>query len=153
MASTAAAAAQAIGSMAWLGPIGVAIGAGIAATIVSYGARSVQMIRSQRVPPPVSLLFAKGGVTTGPSHAAGGIDTMIGGRAANVEGQEAVIDRKRTSQLFGFIDNLTSGRQVAQRGPTTVNLHFYGVRNATPAFAREVMDIAKREIDSEAMIA
>lgn len=153
IASTAAAASQAIGSMAWLGPVGIAIGSGIAATIVSYGARSVQMIRSQRVPPPVSLLFAKGGVTMGASHAAGGIDMMVGGRAANVEGQEAVIDRKRTSQLFGFIDNLTAGKTTAQRGPTTVNLHFYGVRNATPAFAREVMDIAKREIDSEAIVA
>lgn len=153
VASTAAGAAQAFAATAWIPFVGPVIGAALAGTILAYGARSVQMIRTQRVPPPVSLLFAKGGVTMGPSHAAGGIDTMIGGRAANVEGQEAVIDRKRTSQLFGFIDNLTGGRQVAQRGPTTVNLHFYGVRNATPAFAREVMDIAKREIDSEAMIA
>lgn len=153
MASTAAGAAQAFASTAWIPIVGPAIGAALAGTILAYGARSVQLIRTQRVPPPISLAFGSGGVTMGPSHAAGGIDTMIGGRAANVEGQEAVIDRKRTSQLFGFIDNLTSGRQVAQRGPTTVNLHFYGVRNATPAFAREVMDIAKREIDSEAMIA
>lgn len=151
VASTAAGAAQAFAATAWIPFVGPVIGAALAGTILAYGARSVQMIRTQRVPPPVSLLFAKGGVTMGPSHAAGGIDTMIGGRAANVEGQEAVIDRKRTSQLFGFIDNLTGGRQVAQRGPTTVNLHFYGVRNATPAFAREVMDIAKREIDSEAV--
>lgn len=153
MASTAAGAAQAFASTAWIPIVGPAIGAALAGTILAYGARSVQLIRTQRVPPPVSLAFASGGVTMGPSHAAGGIDTMIGGRPANVEGREAVIDRKRTSQLFGFIDNMTSGRTMAQRGPTTVNLHFYGVRNATPAFAREVMDIAKREIDSEAIVA
>lgn len=153
VASTAAGAAQAIASTAWLGPIaGPIVGGILAGTITAYGARSVQLIRTQRVPPPVSLAFGRGGVTMGASHAAGGIDTVIGGHAANVEGQEAVIDRKRTSQLFGFIDNLTSGRGMQQqRGPTTVNLHFYGVRNATPAFAREVMDIAKREIDSEAV--
>jgi len=153
MASTAAGAAQAFASTAWIPIVGPAIGAALAGTILAYGARSVQLIRTQRVPPPVSLAFGSGGVTMGPSHAAGGIDTMIGGRPANVEGREAVIDRKRTSQLFGFIDNMTSGRTMAQRGPTTVNLHFYGVRNATPAFAREVMDIAKREIDSEAIVA
>lgn len=152
LASTAAGAAQAFAATAWIPFVGPVIGAGLAATILAYGARSVQLIRTQRVPPPVSLAFGRGGVTMGASHAAGGIDTVIGGHAANVEGQEAVIDRKRTSQLFGFIDNLTSGRGMQQqRGPTTVNLHFYGVRNATPAFAREVMDIAKREIDSEAV--
>ena len=151
VASTAAGAAQAFAATAWIPFVGPVIGAALAGTIMAYGARSVQMIRTQRVPPPVSLMFARGGVTKGPSHAAGGMDTMIGNNPANVEGSEAVIDRERTSRLFGFIDNLTSGRQMAQRGPTTVNLHFYGVRNATPAFAREVMDIAKREIDSEAV--
>lgn len=93
-----AAAAAAFGSMAELGPFGLAIGAGLAATIIGATAASVSQISSQNPVKPAALLAEDGGLLSGPRHAQGGIPV-------NAEGGELITSRGRTKALFDAMDS------------------------------------------------
>jgi len=72
-----------------LGPIGGAIAAVV---IAATTAAQIATISAQK--------FAKGGLVDGPSHAQGGVKFAVGGRVAELEGGEAVINKKST-KMFG----------------------------------------------------
>jgi hypothetical protein len=120
MASGIAAAAMAFGSMAKLGPIGIGIGAALAATVLATTYMRVNQINQQRPIKPAGLMLEQGGVMGGNrTHARGGIP-------AEIESGEAVIDRARTRQLFDAIDTGNMGKTInitfAQGAISGVNL-------------------------------
>lgn len=104
-------AAQAFGSMAYLGPVGIGIGAAVAAMIMANAVYSVSNILSQRAPKPVELSLGTGGVVSGPSHADGGI-------AATLEGGEGVIDKARTEKLMDAVDE--TSQSGSRKGVTII---------------------------------
>lgn len=102
LVSGISAAAQAFNTLAGSIPfgIGAALGAAAAAAILVATAQRVANIRAQRPVRPPELFLQAGGVIGGNRrHTTGGIN-------AELESGEAVIDRERTSQLMGFIDDL-----------------------------------------------
>ena len=100
-------AAQAFGSIiagfAALGPVGLAIGLGVATgvsgLIIAQSINAASMARQQTVLPPLSLAFAKGGVLGGTTAT-----DSIG--PAFLQSNESVIDAPRTDKLFDWIDSL-----------------------------------------------
>ena len=148
MVSAITGASQAFSALAWIPIVGPVLGAAAAATILSLGSAQSRTVRQQQIPPPVELLFGSGGVTRGASHAAGGMNMMVGGRPANVEGQEAVIDRGRTRDLFGFIDGLTDGQMARTTTINSMNVILPNVHDAR-GFARELDTYLKKDMDSQ----
>ncbi|RIV19721.1 hypothetical protein DYU11_22595 [Fibrisoma montanum] len=69
-----------------LGPI-------LAAIALANGIAQQIVIDSQK--------FAKGGVVNGPSHANGGVKYQLGNRSVELEGGEAVINKRSTARFYG----------------------------------------------------
>lgn len=100
-----AAAAAAFGSMAALGPVGLAIGAGLAVMIGVATARYVADLRGSQKPVKPAGLLAEGGFIGGnTSHSQGGFN-------AEIESKEFVIDKFRTSKIYDAIDNNLMGNK------------------------------------------
>lgn len=98
----------AIASFASLGPVGLAIGAGVgaklASMIMSATTGAISLVSGQMVMPPAELFLASGGVVRGPG---GGRDDLI---PANISNGEGVIDAERTAKLVASVDRaLTPG--------------------------------------------
>jgi hypothetical protein len=102
MVAGIAGAAQGFASMAAIPFVGIPLGIGLAAAIMSATIQSVNLIRSQFVLPPAQLFLATGGVAMGRSHAQGGVN-------AQLEGGEGTLDKVRTAQFINAADNVISG--------------------------------------------
>ena len=77
------------------GPI---LGAIFAAIALASGLAQQQIIDSQK--------FAKGGFLDGPSHQQGGIKYMIGRRRVELEGGEAVINKRSTQKHYDLLSTI-----------------------------------------------
>lgn len=98
-----ASAAQAFSALASIPFVGIPLGLAASATILAATAQSVNMIRSQFVPPPAELFLEKGGVLKGASHSQGGIK-------AELEGDEGVLDANRTNKFIDMHDAVINGQ-------------------------------------------
>ena len=102
-------------TLAQLGGVGAITPAGIAALglIAASTASQVAVIASQK--------FAKGGLVHGKSHAQGGEKFAVGGRVAELEGGEAVINRNSTAMfkpILSAINEAGGGKKFAFGGIT-----------------------------------
>lgn len=86
------------------GPAGIALSAVVAA----LAAAQIALISSQENP------YAKGGILRGASHAQGGIEYQVGGRMVELEGGEAVINKR--SMAIPEYRNMASAINVAGGG-------------------------------------
>lgn len=95
-----------------LKPIGPLFLSQVAAT-VGATALNIGKIQAQK--------FAKGGMVEGPSHAQGGVKFEVGGRVNELEGGEAVINKRSTSMFGGLLSeiNQIGGGVKFQRGGIT----------------------------------
>jgi len=77
--------------------------------------------------PGVDDKFADGGMVVGPSHAQGGVKFAVGGRVAELEGGEAVINKRSTAMFRGQLSamNAAGGGVKFEKGGITP-----GTRNA-----------------------
>jgi hypothetical protein len=68
-----------------------------------------------------SQTFAKGGVVNGPSHAGGGVKYRVGNRNVELEGGEAVINKRSTAQFLPLLSSINEwrGNGKAFSGSTT----------------------------------
>jgi hypothetical protein len=55
---------------------------------------------------PNNEMFARGGMVVGPSHADGGVKFAVGGRVAELEGGEAVINKRSTSMFRSQLSDM-----------------------------------------------
>jgi hypothetical protein len=84
--------------------------------------------------------FAKGGMVVGPSHADGGVKFAVGGRVAELEGGEAVINKRSTAMFRGQLSEMNAaggGVRFADGGimPGTSNiLQSSGASNTSQQF-------------------
>jgi hypothetical protein len=65
--------------------------------------------------------FAKGGMVHGPSHANGGVKFAVGGRVAELEGGEAVINKRSTRMFHSQLSDMNvagGGKRFAEGGIT-----------------------------------
>ena len=93
--SAAAQAFQAYANVPYVGP---ALGAAAAAAVLALTAVRVQQIEKQKPVKPPELMMQMGGVIAGQiSHERGGV-------LAELESQEAVIDKQKTEKIINFID-------------------------------------------------
>ena len=101
-------------TMAMLGPAAFTpLGLGTMALIAATTASQVAVIASQK--------FAKGGLVHGRSHAEGGEKFAVGGRVAELEGGEAVINRNSTAMfkpILSAINEAGGGKKFAFGGIT-----------------------------------
>ena len=107
--------------------------------------------------------FAKGGMVVGPSHADGGVKFAVGGRVAELEGGEAVINKRSTAMFRGQLSEMNAaggGVRFADGGvmPGTSNiLQSSGASNTSQQFEELANNIVsgintKEVIVSEASI-
>lgn len=81
-------------AFAQLGPIGGAIASGGILALFSILANRITSLAAPEPP-----RFAGGGLIDGPSHAQGGVKYALGGRVVELEGGEAVINKRATSMF------------------------------------------------------
>ena len=96
----------------------------IASTVATTGMQ-IAMIRAQK-PPTAELggimdnsFFAKGGMVHGRSHAQGGEKFAVGGRVVELEGGEAVINKRSTAMFKPMLSQINvagGGRKFADGG-------------------------------------
>jgi len=107
--------------------------------------------------------FAKGGMVVGPSHADGGVKFAVGGRVAELEGGEAVINKRSTAMFRGQLSEMNAaggGVRFADGGvmPGTSNiLQSSGAANSSQQFEQLAANIvsginSKEVIVTEASI-
>lgn len=78
------------------GPAGLVAGPVAAAAAVASGLANVANI--------VGIKFGRGGIPNGPSHAEGGIPALVDGKnPVEIEGGEAIINKKSTSKYKGLL--------------------------------------------------
>lgn len=97
-------------AFAQLGPIGGAISAVV---IAATTALQIATISAQK--------FARGGMVNGPSHAQGGVKFAVGGRVNELEGGEAVINKRSTAMfkpLLSAVNVAGGGVRFANGGIT-----------------------------------
>lgn len=126
IASGIASAAQAFAALAPIPGIGPVLGGLASAVILAATADSVANIGQQRPIKPAELSLQAGGVLSGPSHAMGGI-------SANLEGGEAVIDRRRTEMLISAIERGVTGG-------VTINVEAGAIITEQPINSPEMVD-------------
>ena len=91
--------------------------------------------------------FAKGGMVVGPSHADGGVKFAVGGRVAELEGGEAVINKRSTAMFRGQLSEMNAaggGVRFADGGimPGTSNiLQSSGTANSSQQFEQLAANI------------
>ncbi len=95
---------------AQLGPVGGAVSAIV---IAATTALQIATISAQK--------FADGGIVEGASHANGGVKFAVGGRVMELEGGEAVINKKSTAKYGGILSRINQaggGKRFANGGIT-----------------------------------
>ena len=118
--------AQAIAKVTAQTGIGAIVAAPLTATLI---AAQIAMILSQKftgakggIIPGGDDKFAKGGMVIGNSHAQGGVKFAVGGRVAELEGGEAVINKRSTAlfkpQLSAMNSHNGYGKKFAKGGIT-----------------------------------
>ena len=117
--------AQAIAKVTAQTGVGAIIAAPITAGLI---ASQLAVIMSQRftgakggIIPGGDDKFAQGGLVHGPNHANGGVKFAVGGRVAELEGGEAVINKRSTAMFHGQLSAMNQaggGKKFAVGGIT-----------------------------------
>mgnify|MGYP003148943138 CR=1 FL=1 len=96
--------------------------------------------------------FAEGGMVHGPSHAEGGVKFASGGRVVELEGGEAVINKRSTALFKPMLSQMNShngyGKKFAQGGmtPGTTAIMGQAMENWT---ARDIAGLVSDSINSQ----
>ena len=96
--------------------------------------------------------FAEGGMVHGPSHDAGGVKFASGGRVVELEGGEAVINKRSTALFKPMLSQMNShngyGKKFAQGGmtPGTTAVMGQAMENWT---ARDIAGLVSDSINSQ----
>lgn len=115
--------------------VGAAVAAPIISTLVAAQIAAIAAQKFVGEKGGVIPEFAKGGMVYGPSHADGGVKFSVGGRVAELEGGEAVINKNSTSMFKSQLSamNVAGGGVAFANGgimPGTSNaLQASGVNN------------------------
>ncbi|QMW02297.1 hypothetical protein [Spirosoma foliorum] len=115
-------------AFAELGPIGGAIATAFIAA---------QVVAQQVVIDNQSGKFAKGGYLEGPSHAEGGIKYRLGNRNIELEGGEAIINKKSTAENYALLSAINSSNNNGRAFPgirPSIGRTF-DISHAVPKFA------------------
>jgi hypothetical protein len=96
-----------------------------AAVVAATTAAQIATISAQK--------FAKGGLVEGPSHAKGGVKFAAGGRVVELEGGEAVINKRSTAMFGPMLSamNVAGGGKKFQTGGITPSLGAPSIGSAT----------------------
>ena len=89
--------------------------------------------------------FAKGGMVNGPRHAQGGVKFAVGGQVAELEGGEAVINRRSTAMFRGQLSAMNEaggGRKFADGGTIAIQNQLQETANRSIITEQDVGRIA-----------
>jgi len=126
--ASATSAYQSVVGTPYVGPV---LGAVAAGTAVALGLANVAEI--------AGVEFADGGIVEGPSHANGGVKFAVGGRVVELEGGEAVINKKSTAMFGNTLSQINAaggGVKFADGGVIGNNLNNQAKNQLTPDFEK-----------------
>jgi hypothetical protein len=91
----------------------------------------------------LGLQFERGGIAVGPSHARGGIPFSVGGMTHEMEGGEAIIN-KRSTQMFrhqlSAINRAGGGREFAVGGEVPISFGNISRQSESISFQRDLFN-------------
>lgn len=90
-----------------------------------------------------NVKFAKGGIAVGPSHAQGGIPFSVGGRTHEMEGGEAIINKRSTSMFkstLSAINQAGGGIPFANGGEVPISFSNIARQSEAQSLQRELVD-------------
>ena len=85
-------------------------------------------------------------IAQGPSHSDGGIKTIVNGRPAEIEGGEAIINKKSTIKYNGLLNAINNDKYADGGNFSTIGHGFMGILNDTMKLFSQPKDYLKNNL-------